>query len=96
MKKSEHSFLTAHFQFKVSETYAMIWKSIVIQFTQLSVGVKCWLYSPLTVTRETNPQTRACSWEPEGWYVPGCGPAQGLGGLVALVVQGFCEKSVFF
>lgn len=39
---------------------------------------------------------RVSSWEPQWWYVPGCGPAQGLGGLVALAVKGFGDKSVFF
>lgn len=96
-KNPNISFLTVNFQFKVSESYAMVlWKSIVIQFTQHSVGVKCWLYSRLTVTRETYPLACACSWEPQWWCVPGYSPAQGLGGLVALAVQGFGEKSVFF
>lgn len=97
VKKSKHSFLIMNFQFKVSESFAVILqKSIVIQFTKLSVGIKCWLYSPLTVTRETHPLARACSWEPQWQYAPGCGPAQGLGGLVAPAVQGFGEKSIFF
>lgn len=96
-KNPNISFLTVNFQFKMSKSYAMIlWKSIVTQFTQHFVGVKRWLYSPLTVTKEPYPLSCACSWEPHLWCVPGCGPAQGLGGLVALAVQTFGEKSVFF